>query len=47
VEVLAELDGHPVAVRQANILAVAFHPELTDDLGVHRWLVTTNGDRPE
>ena len=31
VEVLAELDGHPVAVRQSNILAVAFHPELTDD----------------
>ena len=31
VEVLAEVDGHPVAVRQGNILAVAFHPELTDD----------------
>ena len=28
VEVLAEVDGHPVAVRQGNILAVAFHPEL-------------------
>ena len=28
---LAEVDGHPVAVRQGNILAVAFHPELTDD----------------
>ena len=27
-EVLAEVDGHPVAVRQGNILAVAFHPEL-------------------
>jgi 5'-phosphate synthase pdxT subunit len=44
VEVLAELDGHPVAVRQGNILAVAFHPELTGDTRVHRWLVpTTNG----
>ena len=31
VEVLAEVDGHPVAVRQGNILAVAFHPELSDD----------------
>ena len=31
VEVLAEVDGHPVAVRQGNILAVAFHPELTDE----------------
>src|SRR5215213_2138732 len=39
VEVLAELDGHPVAVRQANIVAVAFHPELTDDRSLHRWLL--------
>ncbi len=47
VEVLAEVDGHPVAVRQDNILAVAFHPELTDDRRVHRWLVpATNGDSP-
>jgi 5'-phosphate synthase pdxT subunit len=47
VEVLAEIDGHPVAVRQSNILAVAFHPELTDDRRVHRWLVRTNGGPPE
>jgi 5'-phosphate synthase pdxT subunit len=47
VEVLAELDGHPVAVRQSNILAVAFHPELTDDRRVHRWVVQTNGGPPE
>ncbi len=39
VEVLAEVDGHPVAVRQGNILAVAFHPELSDDLSLHQWLV--------
>jgi 5'-phosphate synthase pdxT subunit len=39
VEVLAEVDGHPVAVRQGNVLAVAFHPELTDDPRVHAWLV--------
>jgi 5'-phosphate synthase pdxT subunit len=39
VEVLAEVDGHPVAVRQGNILAVAFHPELSDDLALHQWLV--------
>jgi pyridoxal 5'-phosphate synthase pdxT subunit len=39
VEVLAEVDGHPVAVRQGNILAVAFHPELTDETRLHRWLV--------
>jgi pyridoxal 5'-phosphate synthase pdxT subunit len=39
VEVLAEIDGHPVAVRKDNVLAVAFHPELTDDPRVHEWLV--------
>ncbi len=39
VEVLAEVDGHPVAVRQGNIMAVAFHPELTGDPRVHAWLV--------
>jgi pyridoxal 5'-phosphate synthase pdxT subunit len=39
VEVLAEIDGHPVAVRQGNILAVAFHPELTEDERIHAWLV--------
>jgi pyridoxal 5'-phosphate synthase pdxT subunit len=39
VEVLAEVDGHPVAVRQGNILAVAFHPELTEDRTLHRWLL--------
>jgi 5'-phosphate synthase pdxT subunit len=35
VEVLAEIDGHPVAVRDGNVLSVAFHPELTDDSRVH------------
>ena len=39
VEVLAEVDGHPVAVRQDNILAVAFHPELTDDARLHEWVL--------
>ncbi len=39
VEVLAEVDGHPVAVRQDNIMAVAFHPELTDDARVHEWVL--------
>jgi 5'-phosphate synthase pdxT subunit len=39
VEVLAEVDGHPVAVRQGNVLAVAFHPELSADLSLHQWLV--------
>ncbi|RMI42627.1 pyridoxal 5'-phosphate synthase glutaminase subunit PdxT [Streptomyces triticirhizae] len=32
---LAEFQGHPVAVRQGNLLATAFHPELTGDHRVH------------
>jgi 5'-phosphate synthase pdxT subunit len=43
VEVLAKVDGHPVAVRQGNILAVAFHPELTDERRLHRWLLDHAG----
>jgi pyridoxal 5'-phosphate synthase pdxT subunit len=35
VEVLAEVDGHPVAVRQGRLLAVSFHPELSDETRVH------------
>ena len=35
VEVLASLDGHPVAVRQGHLLAVAFHPELSGDRRLH------------
>ena len=44
VEVLAEVDGHPVAVRQGNILAVAFHPELAADASFHRFVL--NGGHP-
>jgi 5'-phosphate synthase pdxT subunit len=36
VEVMAWHDGHAVAVRQARIIALSFHPELTDDLRLHR-----------
>ncbi len=40
VEVLADLDdGRPVAVRQDNMMATAFHPELTDDTRVHELFV--------
>lgn len=31
VEVLASYEGRPVAIREDNVLASAFHPELTDD----------------
>ena len=36
VEILAEIDGHPVAARQGRMLAVAFHSELSGDDRVHR-----------
>ncbi|MEU2421765.1 pyridoxal 5'-phosphate synthase glutaminase subunit PdxT [Streptomyces sp. NPDC007851] len=39
VEVLAEHDGHIVAVRQGNALATSFHPELTGDHRVHALFV--------
>ena len=39
VEVLASVDGHPVAVRQGKVMAVAFHPELTGDRRVHALFV--------
>jgi 5'-phosphate synthase pdxT subunit len=35
VQVLAEVDGHPVAAREGTLLAVAFHPELTGDARLH------------
>jgi len=35
VEVLADVDGHPVAVRQGDVLAVSFHPELGPDTALH------------
>lgn len=38
VEVLAEIDGHPVAVRQGNVLAVAFHPEIAGETRIHEWV---------
>jgi len=36
VEVLARVDGHIVAVRYQNQLAMAFHPELSDDTRLHK-----------
>jgi 5'-phosphate synthase pdxT subunit len=43
VEVLAELDGHPVVARQRNLLVTSFHPELTDDLRVHALFLALAG----
>jgi 5'-phosphate synthase pdxT subunit len=41
VEVLAAHRGKPVVVRQDNILAATFHPELAHENGLHRLLVDT------
>jgi 5'-phosphate synthase pdxT subunit len=41
VEILASLpDGTPVAAREKNLLATAFHPELTTDLRIHDYFLT-------
>ena len=39
VTVLAEVDGHPVAIRQDRIIALAFHPELTGEDRLHRYFL--------
>jgi 5'-phosphate synthase pdxT subunit len=45
VNVLASVDGHPVAIRQGKLLAVAFHPELAGDARLHELLLSMNGSR--
>jgi pyridoxal 5'-phosphate synthase pdxT subunit len=42
VEVLAEVDGHPVVARQDNVLVAAFHPELADDPRLHELFLMPN-----
>lgn len=39
VQTLAEVNGRIVAARQGMQLVTAFHPELNDDLSVHRYFV--------
>ena len=43
VEVLAEVDGHPVAVRAGKVVALSFHPELTGEDRLHRFFLTLAG----
>ncbi|MEV0373455.1 pyridoxal 5'-phosphate synthase glutaminase subunit PdxT [Streptomyces sp. NPDC050636] len=38
-DVLATYGGHTVAVRQGNVLATSFHPELTGDHRIHAFFV--------
>jgi 5'-phosphate synthase pdxT subunit len=39
VDVLATWAGHPVMVRQGNVLATSFHPELVGDARIRGMLV--------
>lgn len=50
VEVLAETGGKIVAVRQKNMLATAFHPELTEDSRIHEYFINqliSNSNTPK
>ncbi len=40
VEILGRVEEHPVAIRQGNVLAVSFHPELAGDPRLHALLLT-------
>ena len=39
IEVLAKLNEKIVAIKKGNIIGTSFHPELTDDLAVHKYFV--------
>jgi len=39
VEVMAKVEGRPVLAREGKLLAAAFHPELTEDLRLHKLFV--------
>jgi len=43
VEILSTHNGFIVAARQKNMLALAFHPELTDDLRIHHYFLRMTG----
>jgi 5'-phosphate synthase pdxT subunit len=43
VEVLGRVEEHPVAIRQGNVLAVSFHPELAGDTRLHELLLAMDG----
>jgi 5'-phosphate synthase pdxT subunit len=38
-EVLLEFQGQPIMVRERNVLALTFHPELTDDARIHQYFL--------
>ena len=47
VEILAAVDGHPVAARQGGCLVISFHPELSGDDRLHAAFVTSVREHAE
>jgi pyridoxal 5'-phosphate synthase pdxT subunit len=45
VEVLASVDGHPVAARQDNLLVISFHPEIAGETRLHELFLREVADR--
>jgi 5'-phosphate synthase pdxT subunit len=45
VKILSEIGGKVVAARQGNLLATAFHPELTEDLSFHKYFLRIIEDK--
>jgi pyridoxal 5'-phosphate synthase pdxT subunit len=43
VEVLSEHEGRPVVLRQANLMAASFHPELVGETALHRYFLSLVG----
>lgn len=46
VEILSVVDGKIVAARQNHLLGTAFHPELTDDLTIHKYFIDMINKKP-
>jgi pyridoxal 5'-phosphate synthase pdxT subunit len=45
VEILASVDGHPVAARQDNMLVISFHPEIAGERRVHELFLRSVHER--
>jgi 5'-phosphate synthase pdxT subunit len=43
VEVIARLEGEPIAVRAGSIIGASFHPELADETGLHEAIFGASG----
>lgn len=45
VEVLGSINDEPVLVRQGNVLAASFHPELSNDARLHEYFVSLTANK--